>query len=434
MHVELETLEGIERRIRMTLPMAPIDSAVNAELKNISRRARLNGFRPGKAPLHMIAQQYGAGIRLDVIEKQINEHFSEAVQEKGLDPIGSPHIEDIKEEPGQVQVSMLFEVYPEIRIGDLSHYAIEKPILDVTEAEVDKTLEILRKQRTRYEPVERPVGQGDRVIIGFIGRIDGEVFEGGTAEKFPFVVGAGQMLPDFEAGLMGMSKGEQKTVQVVFPADYHGKEVAGKTADFTLTVHEVSQPILPELDENFAEQLGVKDSSIEVLRAEIKDNLIREVKRRLQNRVKQRVFEALKQAAPSVSVPKTFLAQEIKTMSQEMRKRLKTQGVQGADTLNLDESMFMAQASDRVMMGMLMSHLVKEKELSAKPEQVRALIEEWSQSYEDPQEMLNWFYESPDRLREPQATVMEQNVVDYVLSQVKVNEVPIDFNTLMENI
>lgn len=427
-----ESQSSLERRIDMSVPVADIEKDVEARLKRMARTVKMPGFRPGKVPLKLVAQSYGSQARSEAIGAAVERAFGEQLREQQLRIAGTPRIEPKEAANDAVlEFSAVFEVYPQITLGDLSGQKVERPVLAVGDAEVDKTLDVLRKQRTTFETAERPVQDGDRVTVDFTGRKDGEVFEGGQATDFPFVVGAGSMLKDFEAAVGGMSVGESKTFDMTFPEDYHAAHLAGVTVQFEIAVKRVETPVLPEVDGDFARALGVADGDVVKLRDEVKSNLEREVKRRIQARVKEQVMDALLAANP-IEVPKALIEAESRQLADNARRDLEMRGM-NAKEIPVQPEWFTEQAERRVKLGLIMAELVKANELFAKPEQVKALIEEMAQSYEDPSELVRWYYSQPERLSQAEAVVIEDNVVEWVVSNVDASDKDISFDELMGN-
>ena len=427
-----ETQSALERRIDMSVPMADIDKEVESRLKRMARTVKMPGFRPGKVPLKIVAQTYGAQARSEAIGAAVEKSFTEAVREQNLRVAGSPRIEPKdSDDESAIAFSAVFEVYPEIELGDLGEQKVERPVLQVGDAEVDKTIDVLRKQRTVFEPTDRETQEGDRVIIDFTGRKDGEEFEGGKAEDFPFVVGAGSMLKDFETAVQGMKAGDSKTFEMTFPEDYHAQQLAGQTVSFDVTLKAVEAPRLPEVDAEFAKALGVADGDVAKLRDEVKTNLEREVKRRIQSKVKEQVMNALLEVNP-VEVPKALIEAESRQLAENAKRDLEMRGMNAQDVA-VQPSWFTEQAERRVKLGLIMAELVKQKELHAKPEQIRTLVEEMAQSYEDPSELVRWYYAQPERLSQAEAVVIEDNVVEWVVSQVQTTDAEIGFDELMGN-
>jgi trigger factor len=428
--ISLETGSPLERRLTMAVPVADIDKQVDERLKQLARTVRLAGFRPGKVPLRIVAQQYGPQVRSEVVGDAVEKAFSAAVRDQNLRVAGYPRIER-KEAGGddRLEFSATFEVYPEVRIGDISNVLVERPTLAVTDAEVEKTIAVLRKQRTRYEAADRPAAKGDRATIDFTGTIDGIEFDGGRAADFAFVLGEGRMLPDFETGVTGMRSGESKAFPVGFPADYQGREVAGKTASFTVAVKKVEAPRLPEPDGDFARSLGVPDGDLGKMRAEVKANVEREVKKRLGGDLKNRVMQALLDAARP-ELPKSLVDMEVQRVVAGARADLQARGLK-MEHMPIDPQVFEEQAKRRVALGLIVGELVRKHDLAAKPREVRALVEEHAASYEQPGEVVKWYYSQPERLAEFEGLAVEQNVVDWVLRNAKAVDKPVAFDQLM---
>ncbi len=430
MQTNQETTNALERRIDLSISADTVEAQVQARLKQLARTVKMPGFRPGKVPLKMVEQTHGGQARSEALGSALEQAFGQKIQEEKLRVAGQPRIEPKQgAEDGAMEFTAVFEVYPEIKLGDLSDTKIERPSLEVSDAEVDKTIDVLRKQRTTYETVEREAAADDRVVIDFTGRKDGEVFEGGEAKDFPFVLGAGSMLKDFEDAAMGMKAGESKTFNMTFPEDYHASELAGKEVEFEITLKEVGAPKLPELDEEFAKSLGVADGDVAKMRDEVKSNLEREVSRRLKAKVKEQAMDALLEAHP-IDVPQSLIAREAEQMAGNARRDMEQRGMAAKD-MPISADWFTDQAVRRVKLGLVLAELVKEKDLYAKPEQVRALVEDFAQSYEDPKEVIDWYYTQPERLAQAEALVIEDNAVEWVLSNAKTEDKAVDFDELM---
>ena len=433
MAVNVETLEKLERKITLTLPLETIQSEVDARLRKLARSVRMDGFRPGKVPMSVVARQYGYSVQYEVMNDKVGEAFFQAANEAKLRVAGQPTITEKDGAPeGQMSFDAVFEVFPEVKIGDLSAAEVEKLDADVSDEAVDRTIEILRKQRRTFaqRAKDAPAEDGDRVTVDFAGKIDGEVFEGGTAEDFQFVIAEGQMLPEFENAVRGMKLGESRTFPLAFPADYHGKDVAGKTADFMVTVKKIEAAHLPEVNEQLAKSLGVQGGTVEGLRADIRKNLEREVKFRLNQRNKQAVMEALV-AKAELDIPKSSVQAELDRMVESARADLKARGLKDVEKLPIPEDTFRPQAEQRVRMGLVVAELVKAHNLQAKPEQIKAQIEELAASYEKPEEVVRYYYADNRRLADVEAMVIESNVTEYVLGQAKVSERKLGFDELM---
>jgi len=430
--VAIDTSSALERRIEMTVALADIDKDVEQRLKQMSRTVKMAGFRPGKVPMKMVAQQYGSQARSEAIGAAVEKAYGEKVREQNLRVAGYPRIEPKADaSPGLLGFTAVFEVYPDVALAEISGQAIAKPILTVTDAEVAKTLDVLRKQRTTYVETDRPSAKDDRLVIDFTGRKDGEEFPGGKASDFAVMVGGGQMLPDFEAQLEGVKAGDKKVFDVNFPADYQAAELAGKTVQFEVTVKKVESARLPEIDADFAKQLGVADGDVDKMRVEVRSNLEREVKKRLLAKVKEQVMEALLKVNP-IEVPKALVEIESQQMAETARRDMESRGM-GMKNIPVEPSWFTEQATRRVKLGLLLAELVKAKDLHVKPEQVRAIVDEFAETFEDPREVVRWYYSQPERLAEAEALALENNVVDWVLANTNVTETPIAFDELMGN-
>jgi trigger factor len=343
---------------------------------------------------------------------------------------GYPRIERSEAAPeGELQFSATFEVYPEIAPGELAGVTIERPTLAVGEPEVEKTLEVLRKQRIKYEAADRPAANGDRVTVDFVGTVDGVEFAGGKGEDQAFVLGEGRMLPDFEAGVMGSSAGDSGTVPVTFPADYQSKDLAGKAASFAIALKKVEAPKLPDVDAEFARSLGVPDGDLAKMRAEVRANVEREVRKRLGSELKGKVMQALLETTRP-DLPKSLVDMEIERLVGGARADLQSRGLK-MENVPIDPQLFEDQAKRRVALGLIVAEVVKRFDLAAKPEQVRKLVEEHADSYEQPSEVVKWFYTQPDRLAEFEGLAVEENVIDWVLKQARVVDKPVAFDELM---
>ena len=433
MAVTVETLEKLERKITLSLPLGSIQSEVETRLKKMARTVKMDGFRPGKVPMNVVAQRYGYSVHYEVMNDRVGQAFSDAANEAKLRVAGQPRITEKEGAPeGELTFDAVFEVFPEVRIGDLSGATVEKISAQVDDSAIDKTLEILRKQRRSFaqRAQDAAAQTGDRATVDFEGKIDGEPFEGGKAEDFQFILGDGQMLKEFEDATSGMQLGQSKTFQLAFPADYHGKDVAGKTADFMVTVKKIEAAHLPEVNEALARSLGIADATIEGLRADIRKNLEREVKFRLLSRNKQAVMDALV-AKAELDLPNASVQSEIGRLLEGARADLKKRGVKDADKAPIPDDVFRPQAERRVRLGLVVAELVRANSLQARPEQLKAHIEELASSYEKPADVLRWYYGDNQRMAEVEAIVIENNVTEFVLSKTQVTEKSVSFDELM---
>ena len=399
-------------------------------LKRMGKNMKMSGFRPGKVPFSIVKQQHGDQARHEVLSEELDRVFGEAVATQKMRVAGYPRIEPkVTESKTHLEFSAIFEVYPEITLGDTSTAEIERPVLEVSDAEIDKTLDILRKQRVSYIDTDRAAAVEDRVVIDFLGKKDGEPFQGGQATDYPFVLGQGMMLPDFEKAVEGAKVGESKTFDLAFPDDYHAKDLAGQTVQFEITVKQVQAPKLPEIDAEFAIGMGIADGDITKMRSEIEANLKREVKRRIEAKIKDQVMEALIKANP-LSLPSSLLEMETQRLMQAARQDMEQRGMKNAD-FPIQPEWFTEQAKRRVTLGLILAELVKTEKLQATPEQVRAMVEETAQSYEQPEEIIRWYYAQPQRLGEVEGVAIESNVVEWVLSKAKVTDKAAAFDELM---
>ena len=440
MATAVENLGKLERRLTLSFPLSDVRTEVEKRLKKQAKTARAPGFRPGKVPLKMVAAQYGYQIESDVLNDKVGQAFNDAANEAQLRVAGMPKIEPKQDAPeGMLAFDATFEIYPEVSLPGLEGIEIETVKTDVTDAEIDKTIDILRKQRVHYhtkgeagehgdggEPV---AANGDRVTVDFVGVIDGVEFPGGKAEDYAFVLGDGRMLPEFEAATVGLKVGESKTFPLAFPEDYHGKDVAGKTAEFTITLKKLEWAHLPEVDAEFAKSLGIEDGSIEKMRDDIKVNLEREVNARIKARNKEVVMDALVKHT-EMDVPKVMIEQDSQRLAEQTRQDMAQRGMD-VQSLPFPADLFATKAERRVRLGLILSQLVQENNLQATQEQVKAQIEDFSQSYEDPKEVLKYYYSDRRRLGEVEALVLEENVVNYVLGKAKVTTKDIAFDELM---
>jgi len=433
MAVTVETLEKLERKMTLTLPVGAVQSEVETRLKKLARTVKMDGFRPGKVPMNVVAQRYGYSVHYEVMNDKVGEAFASAANEAKLRVAGQPKITEKEGSPeGEMAFDAVFEVFPDVKFGDLSTAEVEKLDAEVTDAAIDKTLDILRKQRRTFaqRAQDAAAQDGDRTTVDFEGKIDGEVFSGGKADDYQFILGDGQMLKEFEEATRGMKSGESKTFQLAFPADYHGKDVAGKTADFMVTVKKIEAAHLPEVNGALAKSLGIADATVEGLRADIKKNLEREVKFRLLSRNKQAVMDALVSKA-ELDLPNASVQSELERLVEGARAELKQRGIKDAENAPIPEDMFRPQAERRVRLGLVVAELVKTNDLQAKPDQIKAHIDELAGSYEKPAEVVRWYYGDQKRMAEVEGIVIENNVTSFVLGKAKVTPKSISFDELM---
>ncbi len=420
----------LERRLDLSIAIADVEKEMDQRLKRMGKNMKMPGFRPGKVPFSIVRQQHGDQARHEVLSEELDRVFGETVTAQKMRVAGYPRIEaKSTDSTTHLEFAAIFEVYPEFVAADMLTAEVERPVLEVTNAEVDKTLEILRKQRVSYEDAERPAASEDRVVIDFLGKKDGEPFTGGQASDYAFVLGQGTMLPDFEKAVEGAGVGESKTFDLNFPADYFSVDLAGQTVQFEITVKQVQAPKLPEVDAEFAKGMGIVDGDIAKMRAEIEGNLKREVKRRIEARIKDQVMDALIKAN-QIATPGALIEMEIQRLMQAARQDMEQRGMK-VNEMPLQPEWFADQAKRRVTLGLILAELVKSENLLATPEQVRALVEENAQSYEHPEEVIRWYYAQPQRLGEVEGLVIESNVVEWVLGKAKVTDKPAVFDELM---
>ena len=444
MSTAVETLEKLERRLTLTVTLADVSAEVEQRLKVRARTAKAPGFRPGKVPMKMVAAQYGAMVENEVMNDKVGRAFAEATAANNLRVAGFPRIEpkdDAKVE-GSLVFQATFEVYPEVKIGDLASVEIEKSRSDITDAEIDKTIDILRKQRVHYHAkgvhhdhgdggADTSAQNGDRVIIDFVGKIDGVEFPGGKAEDFAYVLGEGRMLPEFEKATIGLKVGESRTFPLAFPADYHGKDVAGKTAEFTITVKGVEWAHMPEINADFAQSLGIPDGDLQKMRDDVRANLEREVGNRVKARTKNSVMDALVKVA-ELDVPKALLEQDAERLAEMTREDMRQRGMD-VSKMPFPADLFMQQADRRVRLGLILSEMVKANSLNATADQIKAYVDDFAKAYEDPQQVVKYYFSDRNRLAEIEALVLEENVVNFVLGKAKVSEKAVSFDELMGN-
>ncbi len=444
MATAVETLEKLERRVTLSVPLADVKAEVEKRLKVRAKTAKAPGFRPGKVPMKMVEAQYGYIVESEVLNDKVGHAFGEVTAEHNLRVAGFPRIEpkaDTKVE-GAVVFQATFEVYPEVKLGDLSTVEVEKSKAEVTDAEIDKTIDILRKQRVHYHTKgvhdahgdggpDQSAQNGDRVTIDFVGKIDGVEFPGGKAEDFVFVLGEGRMLADFEKATLGLKSGETKTFKMDFPADYHGKDVAGKTAEFTITLKNVEWAHLPEVNQEFAKMMGIADGDLQKMRDDIRSNLEREVGNRVKARTKASVMDALIKIA-ELDVPKALIDQDADRLAEMTRQDMRQRGMDVKE-MPFPKEIFAAQADRRVRLGLILGELVKSNNLQATADQIKAHIDEFAKAYEDPQQVVKYYFSDRNRIAEVEGLVLEENVVNYVISKAKVTEKPVSFDELMSN-
>ena len=427
MQVSVETLEGLKRRMTVELPVEQVNEIVDNKLRSMAREVRLDGFRPGKVPLTVVRKRFGVHARQEAYGELIQNSYYEALLEQKLHAVGDPAI-DIKDEEGAFIYIAEFEVVPEVMLSDLADAELERPVAELLDSDVDGMIEKLRQQRVTWNKVERAAQDGDQLMISFVGKIDDEVFEGGSAENVPLVLGSGSMIEGFEQGLLGAAEGDERSVETTFPDDYQAQHLAGKAAVFDITVNEVAEPVFPEVDENFAKAMGVEDGSVDALKQEIRDNMQRELDTKLKSKVKERVMDLLLDKH-DFDVPQAVVDDEANRLREDTRKQMESQG-QSSTSFQLPVEVFREQAERRVKLGMLTSKIVSEQKMEVDDERLRQMIEDFAASYESPQEMIDWYYEDAERIDPVRHIVMEDQVVEWVLGQVKVEDKQHSFDEL----
>ena len=421
----------LERNLLVSLAAVEVETQITTRLKQIARTAKMAGFRPGKVPFNIVANQYGFQVRQEVMSDSVQRSFANTVKDQQLQVAGYPRFVPTNsgESADKFEFTATFEVYPDVKIGSLNGIKLERHSAEVADIDVDNTLETLRKQRATYDKTDRAAEKTDFLVIDFVGKLDGASFKGGDAENFGVVLGEGRMLPDFEAALVGMKSGEQKTFDLVFPADYQA-ELAGKTVQFSVTVKVVNAPKLPLVDAEFAKSLGVTDGDVAKMRAEIKTNLERELKKRIQAKTKDQVMDALLSVS-ELDLPQSLVSMEISRLQEQAVKDLESRGMTTKD-LQLPTELFVERAEKRVKLGLVLSEVVKRNDLRAKPEQIRAMVEDHAESFEDPKQMVSWYYGDQSRLAEVEGMVLEDNVVEWAANSLDVSTVNKSFDEIME--
>jgi len=429
----VETVSALERRLNASIPQQALSGQIAARLKHFGRTAKIPGFRPGKVPTKILDQHFGAQARQESLSDIVQRSFAEAVQANALKVAGDPSFEILTNnlDADEIEYSATFEVYPEVVLGDVGGESVERSTYELSQADVDNTIATLRKQRASYEAVTRAAQNDDKVVIDFVGKLDGVVFQGGEAKEYPVTLGSGRMLPEFEAAIDGMKIGEVKSFDMTFPENYHGKDVAGKQVTFTITLNSVEAPVLPEVDAEFAKSVGVADGDVVKLEQEIRSNLEREVTRRLKGRNKEVAMDALLKIA-QFDLPKVLVQWESQRLMQQTAQEMEQRGMT-TKNMQLPLELFRERAEKRVKLGLILADLVEKHNLHAQPEKVRALVEDYAQSFDHPEEVVRWYYADPARYQEIENLVLEENTVDWVFSRAKVTDKSVEFAALMGN-
>lgn len=428
MQVSVESLSNLERRMTVQVPAERIQEEVDRRLKSLVKRVRIDGFRPGKVPLKVVQKRYGEGVYQEVLGEVLQSSYQEALAQESIIPAGTPDIEPQSMEAGQpLEYVATFEVFPEVQPADMSGAQVKRPQVEIGEADVDKVIESLRKQRRDWVDVERPAAEGDQVVVDFKGTLDGEAFEGGQAEDVPIELGQGRMIKDFEDQLPGVTPGEEKTIEVNFPEDYPAEHLAGRKAEFALTVKKVQEASLPELNEEFAKAFGVEEGGMEKLREEVKNNMTREMEQAVKTRVKDQVMDALLERN-SVDLPAAIVQEEINRLREQTQSRY---GMNQEGGPQLPDEQFKADAERRVGLGLVIREIVRQHEIKVDQDKVTAELEAMAAGYEDPQQVISYYRGNKQAMSGLEAMVLEQQVVEWVLSQCEVSDEPMSFDALM---
>ncbi|MBA3988318.1 trigger factor [Aliidiomarina maris] len=429
MQVSVETTQGLERRATIVVPAEKIDNEVKKQVQQEARRARIDGFRPGKVPVSVIEKRFGQAIRQDVAMQAMQQQYIEAMIQEKLNPAGAPKFEPKTMEKGKdLEFVAIFEVYPEVELKDLEKVEVEKPVAEVTEGDVDNMLETLRKQHAGWKEVKRAAKDSDRVVIDFAGSIDGEAFDGGKASDFALEMGQGRMIPGFEEGIAGMKAGEEKTIEVTFPEEYHAENLKGKKAEFAITLKKVEEQELPELTAEFVEQFGITEGGVDALRAEVKKNMARELKGAVNNKVKQQVIKGLLAANTDVPVPSALKEQEVNALRQQALQRF---GNNAKNMPELPAELFEEQAKERAQVGILLGEVIRGNELKVDDAKVKDLIETTASAYEDPQEVIEYYNSNQELMQQVRNMALEEQAIELILEKAKVTEKPMSFDDVM---
>jgi trigger factor len=435
MQVSVETTSGLERRLTIAIPSEKIQSEVDKRIQNVAPKVKLDGFRAGKVPLKVVRQRFGENIRQEVLGEMMSSTFQEAVVQEKLKPAGQPKVELKKTDAGKdFSFTATFEIYPEFNVIDLKGVAIARPITEITDADIDEMIETLRKQQASFEETDKAAAEGDQVNIDFEGFKDGVAFEGGSSKGSDLVLGSKSMIPGFEDGLIGLKAGDQKDLNITFPADYHSEALKGAAVVFKVKVNSVKTKNLPEIDDAFIEKFGLKEGGIAALREEVKKNMGRELKQALKNRIKQQVLDAMLEKN-TIEVPKALLSQEIDAMRRQMFQQFGGGAqLQDLDTNLLPAELFSDQATRRVSLGLLLSSLIEDKKIKPEADKVRETIEEIASSYEAKEEVINYYYKNKQQLAQVEALVLEDQAVELLLSSADVSDAKMSYEELMKTV
>jgi len=426
MQVSVETTQGLERKMTISVPGTDIDKEIRKRIQQLARTQRIPGFRPGKIPLKVITKRYGEAVKHEVYTEVMQQNYYQAIIQEKLNPAGAPRVEPLDADGEDFQFTAVFEIYPEIELTDLEKLKVKTAVAKVTAKDVDNMLDTLRKQRADWEPIKRMAKKGDQVVTDFDGSLEGESFDGGKGEAVAIVLGEGKMLPDFEEGLMKIKKGEERKIDVTFPKDYQTENLAGKTAQFKIKAVEVNGQKLPPIDEEFVKEFGIDDGSVESFKTEVRTNMERELTQTLTSQNKSTVLDAVANASKT-EIPKAMLDSEIDRLRAQM-----SQQIQGQEELpELPASLFEEQAKKRVTLGLVMSELIKKESLKADEEKVKQTIEQMASAYDEPEQVTSWYYSDKNRLAEVESLVLEDSVVEFILDKAMVTESKQTFDEIM---
>lgn len=430
MQVSVETTSGLERRLTIAVPSAEVDAAVDARLQQAAKNVRLNGFRKGKVPMRVIRDRFGKGVRQEVIGDLMSRSYYDAIANQSLRPAGQPRIEPkVLDEGKDLEFTAIIEVFPEVQVPDFSALQVERLVADVDDANIDKMIETLRLQRQTWQAVERPAANGDRLTIDFEGFMNGEAFPGGKGQGTSLILGSQRMIPGFEAGLIGHNTGETVVLNLQFPADYHSTEFAGKDVEFRVTIRQVSQPVLPELNDAFFASFGIDEGGEAAFRAEVQQNMEREMRTASRNKVKQKTIDALLQLV-SFAIPQALLASEVANLRRQAVDQMG--GGKNLDASTLPDQLFAEQARRRVMTGLVLGEVIRQQNLKADADKVRTAVEEIAATYETPEEVVKWYYHNEDQLQTVESSVLEDQVFDFILTQAQVTEKKVSYEQVIQ--
>jgi trigger factor len=429
MQISIETTAGLERRLTISVPSETFEQKITERLGEAAGRVRIPGFRPGKVPMREVRRRFGQAVRAEVAGELMQSSFFSAVQQESLTPAGQPNLEVVRMEPGNdFEFTATFEVFPLVELVNLTRVELKRPVAEITDADVDEMIDRLRKQRQTWQSVERGAADGDRVTVDFVGKLDGEPFEGGTGEDTQFVIGGGQMIEDFDRGVRGLAAGAKGSFEATFPADYRAEQLAGKTVTFEVTVKQVEAPELPEVDADFIRTFGVESGELEAFRADVRSNMQRELDQAVRNQLKTQVMDQLNDLH-KIQLPRAMIEREMESLRQQMLQQFRMYGAGGQPDLPLD--LFREQAERRVNVGLVVNEIISSAKLKAEPAQVRARIESMAEGYAEPQQVINWYYGNQAQLEQIEMAVLEDAVVEHVVAAARVEDVPASYQDVV---